>query len=186
MRGTATSLIHVLKHRVRSRLAQVLANAHLLPYKFGIDPFQDIKRKLSRQNIETIFDVGANKGKTVLAFRTRYPSATIHCFEPNSELSGILSGLQAKLDVHILAISSKTGESGFDRSKATSDPFSLTDDMSGEIVRLETIDNFCLTISVGHIDFLKIDTEGHDLEVLRGAVRMLAGGESILYRPKFQ
>jgi FkbM family methyltransferase len=175
MRGVAASLIQILKHRVRSRLANVLTGARLLPYKFGIDPLQDIKRQLSRQNIRTIFDVGANTGETALVFRTRYPSATIHCFEPNSELSEILNGWQAELDVHTVALSSKSGEAGFDRSKATSELFSLTDDMSGEIVRLETIDNFCLTKSVGHIDYLKIDTEGHDLEVLRGAAKMLAG-----------
>jgi FkbM family methyltransferase len=174
MRGVVGSLIQFLKHRVRSTLVDVLTSARLLPYKFGIDPFQDIKRQLGRQSIRTIFDVGANKGETALVFRAVYPSATIHCFEPNSELSGILNASLAELDVHTVALSSKIGEAGFDRSKATSDLFSLTDELSGEIVRLETIDNFCLTNLVGHIDYLKIDTEGHDLEVLRGAAKMLA------------
>jgi hypothetical protein len=42
--------------------------------------------------------------------------------------------------------------------------------------RKETLDAFCAAGGVDAIDLLKIDTEGHDLSVLRGASGMLAGG----------
>jgi hypothetical protein len=40
-------------------------------------------------------------------------------------------------------------------------------------VALETLDGFASRHGVEHIDLLKIDTEGHDLEVLKGAAGML-------------
>jgi hypothetical protein len=41
-------------------------------------------------------------------------------------------------------------------------------------VPITTIDQFCADNSIETIDFLKIDTEGHDLEVIKGASRILA------------
>jgi hypothetical protein len=43
-----------------------------------------------------------------------------------------------------------------------------------EDVERETVDEFCSDRGIDHIDFLKIDTEGHDLEVLRGSERLLS------------
>ena len=44
---------------------------------------------------------------------------------------------------------------------------------SFEDITLMTIDDFCLRQGIERIDLLKTDTEGFDLEVLRGASRML-------------
>ena len=40
----------------------------------------------------------------------------------------------------------------------------------------ETLDGFCQARGVAQIDVLKVDAEGHDLAVLQGAERLLAGG----------
>jgi FkbM family methyltransferase len=155
-------------------VVDVLTNFKVIPYRRGTDEFRDLRRLLPHQRIDMIFDVGANVGDTALAFRSHFPSATIHCFEPNSELAPHLKGLNANLNVHSVAFSSRIGESGFNKSGAATDLYSLTDDISGEIVALDTIDNFCKSRSIDHIHYLKIDTEGHDLEVLKGANSMLA------------
>jgi FkbM family methyltransferase len=158
---------------LRSVVTDVLTNLKVIPYRRGMDEFRDIHRLLPHERIDMIFDVGANVGDTALAFRRNFPSATIHCFEPNSELAPHLNGLNANLNVHSVALSSRAGESGFNKSGAGSDVYSLTDDKSGEIVALDTVDDFCKSRSIDHIHYLKIDTEGHDLEVLKGASSML-------------
>lgn len=152
----------------------ILTDLKIIPYRHGMDEFRDIRRRLPHERIDIIFDVGANVGDTSLAFRRHFPSATIYCFEPNSELAPRLRGLNANLDVHSVALSSRIGETGFDKSGASSDLYSLTDDKSEEIVALDTVDNFCKSRSIDHVHYLKIDTEGHDLEVLKGANSMLA------------
>jgi len=42
-----------------------------------------------------------------------------------------------------------------------------------ERVFIDTIDNYCIKKNINEIDFLKIDTEGHELEVLKGAINLL-------------
>ena len=43
-----------------------------------------------------------------------------------------------------------------------------------ECVQIRRLDEFCAVNGVDHIDYLKIDTEGADLDVLKGAEPMLA------------
>jgi hypothetical protein len=39
-------------------------------------------------------------------------------------------------------------------------------------VPMQTIDQFCLDHGIGQVDILKSDTQGYDLEVLKGACQM--------------
>jgi len=43
-----------------------------------------------------------------------------------------------------------------------------------ESVDLTTLDDYCDVNGVERINYLKIDTEGHDLEVLKGSVNMIS------------
>lgn len=47
-----------------------------------------------------------------------------------------------------------------------------------EVVRVELLNSYCQRAEIQAIDFLKIDVEGHELEVLKGAADMLAKGGS--------
>lgn len=42
-------------------------------------------------------------------------------------------------------------------------------DVRDETILVDTIDNYCRTTTFRHIDLLKIDTEGYELDVLEGA-----------------
>ena len=44
---------------------------------------------------------------------------------------------------------------------------------SFEQVELISIDDYCHTSNISHVSLLKIDAEGHDIEVIKGATRML-------------
>ncbi|NND34057.1 MAG: FkbM family methyltransferase [Saprospiraceae bacterium] len=48
-----------------------------------------------------------------------------------------------------------------------------TTSQNHEFIHLSTIDKYCQEHKISQIDFLKIDTEGHDLFVLRGASEMI-------------
>ena len=45
--------------------------------------------------------------------------------------------------------------------------------MKRETIFIDTIDIYCAEQNINRIDFLKIDVEGHEFEVLRGASKML-------------
>lgn len=50
-----------------------------------------------------------------------------------------------------------------------------------EIVHIDTVDNFCSQNNIIHIDLLKIDVEGHELDVLYGASKMLNNTDIVLF-----
>ena len=168
-------LLNVLRS-VRFKAAETMIDARILPYIFGVNELRDIRRKLPKLRIVTIFDVGANEGHAAAQFRRAYPSAKIHCFEPNPDLAPVLRRLGPGVEVHSIALSSSIGVAGFDRSLDTTQQFSITDDISGETVPVHTIDAFCQQRRIMDIGFLKIDTEGKDLDVLKGASNMLREG----------
>ena len=153
---------------------------------FGVDLSQDIARVLPNVRIDTIFDIGANLGQSAIACLQEFPGAHIHSFEPVSDtyrqLQANVAG-HARVTCYQLAFGS-TNRKGEMVLEGTSDLFFLRDrskerplnsDIPTESVDIVTLDEFCRTTGIERISFLKIDTEGGDLEVLKGAVHMLAG-----------
>jgi hypothetical protein len=54
-------------------------------YKFGIDPFVDVKRLAALRGLpmDCIFDVGANDGDTALRLFEIFPETHVTSFEPH-------------------------------------------------------------------------------------------------------
>ena len=52
-------------------------------------------------------------------------------------------------------------------------PFKKIEDFSEIKVQTRTLDNFCYEKNINNIDVLKIDTEGNELNVLKGAKKLL-------------
>lgn len=132
-----------------------------------------------------LFDVGANIGEwtlraTALAAAAGRPIRVI-AFEPGSAAREILSRRTtdaANVEVVPVALSDSEGESDFFSDGAASGTSSLNP-VSGaqrERVRLATLDGFMRENGIERVDILKIDTEGFDLNVLRGAERALTEG----------
>jgi FkbM family methyltransferase len=148
----------------------------------GADIFADIANDLPRLRVQTIFDVGANLGQSAAEYLRAYPHADIHCFEPVADTAAKLAArFGNRVRVHRIALSSSDGE-GKMSLEGSSDTFRLVGatsaDDSGETeaVPVQTLDSFCRAQAIDHISYLKIDTEGADLEVLRGASGMLKAG----------
>lgn len=137
-----------------------------------------------------VFDVGANKGDYVaLVLEAAAGRRTIvHAFEPDPLVAGELRARYPGLDTLTVVSKGLSDHSGpFELTRYarnTLSSFHMDDDMPGsvrrdlarETVRIEltTVDEHCAAHGVEHIDVLKVDTEGHDLFVLKGAQRMLA------------
>lgn len=55
--------------------------------------------------------------------------------------------------------------------------FGLKPQSIEETVRLRTLDSYCQELGIQVVDYLKIDVEGHELEVLKGSKQLLEQGE---------
>jgi FkbM family methyltransferase len=133
-----------------------------------------------------IFDVGANRGDYSKLLLTAFPKAKLMCFEPNPRTFELLSrnlGNSASLFQNGFGKQSGTLELHFDAKDqtsvmATSNPeilrnISKVTETEKVQIKVETLDEFCTAQKIGHIDFLKVDTEGFELDILRGAKKML-------------
>jgi FkbM family methyltransferase len=153
--------------------------------KCGIDVFNDINLRCPSYNPKVIFDVGANSGQSVLHCIKNYSKLNVHCFEPvksNYEmLVRATKGIRG-IHCHQIALSDKCGESEMIIGKtATTSSFLKNNDsiveslrqIKTEMVCVNTIENFMVENAIERVGYLKIDTEGNDLNVLKGAQRCL-------------
>ncbi len=132
-----------------------------------------------------VFDVGANVGDWTCAILEQAKDLAdleVHAFEPctgtyDMLLSRIsaLSGPAKVIPVR-KACSSSPGTGALHIVGIGMGTNSLTCAEQAAIVEqveLISIDDYCSTSGIDHVSLLKIDAEGHDLQVIRGATRML-------------
>ncbi len=133
-----------------------------------------------------IFDVGANKGQfaALVSSQSQKRSFLLHCFEPASRAFEDLTrncGERHNIRLNHFALGAESGnrELYFDSPGSELASFTRRDlshvglKMSGsETVRIETLDCYCLSGDISQIDLLKLDVEGHELDVLHGGLRM--------------
>lgn len=143
-------------------------------------------------NAPLCFDIGANKGQTIELLRSIYKQPVIHAFEPASTTFAALKNQAPGTSVylHQLAFGEQVGVAEFrnyQQSELSSflpmnpdkaeNLFAEEAVVSIESVRVDTLDNFCTTHHIDHIDLLKIDTQGFELPVLRGGANLLGQGK---------
>jgi FkbM family methyltransferase len=142
--------------------------------------FRDIARSLPGWQPSVIFDVGANIGQTSTRLATWFPDARIHAFEPVAasfaKLSATAEGF-ANLSAHQVALSCADGQarvSAIGTSTANRLlPRGGAHGDSGEAIRTSTGATMAAALGVDAVSFLKIDTEGHDLDVVLGFAPLL-------------
>ncbi|MBB5690821.1 FkbM family methyltransferase [Roseomonas alkaliterrae] len=129
-----------------------------------------------------IFDIGANVGQTHAQARFVYPKATIHSFEPVTATFEKLAEALAPYPhsfAHRLAFAARPGRAlmqarpgGVMNRILDAPPANKA--IPTEEVEVVTGETFCARHSIAEIGILKVDTEGHDLDVLVGFRDMLA------------
>ncbi len=144
-----------------------------------------------------LFDVGGHVGEWSAAMLTLCPNAQIHAFEPSEQHRSLFSR-HHKDNTNVRLVASALGASTHQatlyRDKNVSGLASLTkrqlDHMDihmtiEETVSVTSIDGYCAENEVGHIDVLKIDVEGHELDVLKGAIGKFASKDISIVQFEF-
>ncbi len=160
------------------------------------DPYVDLGHLVETER-PLIVDGGANRGDTVARLREQFPHGAMHAFEP---IPALASGIRrryptdAHLTVHAAALSSEEGPLRFevcDRDVMSSMlPASATTQRyqgAGAAIS-HTVDTLKRRLDRAFaetIDVLKLDIQGHELEALRGAGRLLADIQVVLTEVEF-
>lgn len=142
---------------------------------YGPDVTNYIVSRLPKKGV--FLDVGGNIGLVSFGVAVQRPDVTIHAFEPSPvnvaawhrhrELNNV-----AAAHLEEVGLSDHDGEASF---VVPSDSGSGMLHDGGDItVPLTTLDGYCLRNGIDHIDVLKIDVQGLEPAVLRGAERMLS------------
>lgn len=131
-----------------------------------------------------VWEVGSRDGRDGVELAERiyegektwfWTNAKVVCLEPNPMQADIIRAEYPEVEVHELAASNVTGEAPFmvyhgDEGAVGSSSLNLRwkeDDLKGHkiTVKIERLENL---IGDERIDIMKIDVEGHSVEVLQG------------------
>lgn len=164
----------ILKKAFRTRLFQSCPR--------GLDLAHNLARFLPGWKCGVIFDVGANVGQSAREFASRFTYSEMHCFEPFPATFEELRKNTAdvpRIHLHPYALSSTNGHLRVPVG-ACSTNNSITSAANAEnpgtnTVEIETrtLTDVFLSMNLSSVSFMKIDTEGHDLEVLQGGEKIL-------------
>lgn len=120
------------------------------------------------------FDVGANRGEWSRTVLDEVPGARLYAFEPVPQTCRNLEReLAGGAVVTQVALSDEAGTASIRYCERASDVASmetLADDGTGDVLEIDRLrgEQFCEANGIDRVFFLKVDTEGHDLKVLRG------------------
>lgn len=157
----------------------------ILPRENHAQEFAAFKKLIKPGN--TVFDVGANIGlHSVFMSRLVGPQGSVHVFEPVPDtFAELKETLKLNKLTNVTTINAAlydqegTGTINvFDQqyhewSTFGSPSFDGVTPKTTVEVRLNTLDAYCEKNNIDHIDFLKIDVEGFEKQVISGALTML-------------
>ncbi|WP_245943460.1 FkbM family methyltransferase [Algoriphagus aquaeductus] len=136
--------------------------------------------------IRTVVDVGANVGKFSSSFYRYFPKAQFFCIEPFTQTFHVLQKEMPHSNFNLFKVA--FGEKS-DLVKVEVNQIGQSDTNSlrnlslqengkaTEIIEVITLDDFMSQNQLMQVDFLKIDTEGYDLQVLKGGSHNLNAGK---------
>lgn len=144
-----------------------------------------VERQLPLLDPLVVIDVGANVGDYARAVLTS-TSAQVHCFEPQPAVAEVLRSNLAHFGERAVVVASGVGSEvgrlalhyNPDSSELASfseevNKIGYVDNAQSVEVPVTTLDEYVVRAALQRVDFIKIDTEGYEREVLLGAERLI-------------
>jgi FkbM family methyltransferase len=129
----------------------------------------------------TCIDVGANNGAFALRLAKKVGElGVVHALEPDPDILARLetncrlNGFESFVKCHALAVSNANGSVPFygsDHNHSGWGSLAKFEDIAAgsRAVKTVTLDSFLAAQRIGRVDFLKVDVEAHEPELLEGA-----------------
>jgi FkbM family methyltransferase len=174
----------------------------------------EVQRQLIRRESPMIFDIGANIGIVTQQYRSLFPFAIIHSFEPFADSYLSMErrcSRDGNIIPHQIAVCENTSKHTLYSNRLAATNSLLRRDAQSDVlwgqglldtnilvdVESTTIDCFCAENHIRSIDILKMDIQGAEARALQGAEEMLSRqaisliyleiiiGETYIDQPKF-
>lgn len=173
--------------RIQKLWAGITNNSYRRALKFGVGATIEHSAALSRFNFNVVIDVGANRGQFATFARSTFPNARIISFEPLKEPADQFA-LLFEGDKMVRLVRSAVGATTSDMiihvtehndSSSLLEVGELQNTMFGSVaietrtIPCATLDKFIMSDDISTNSLLKIDTQGYELEVLRGSIGIL-------------
>ena len=137
--------------------------------------FEDITPHLMKTSSPLVFDVGANRGQSIVRYKALFPGSTIHCFEPNGDEIGRLKEIYqndktivlnevavgAQSEVKNFFLNANSAHSSFNKLtkdtewlKKRSKQLNIKQEsytVASTDVNVVTLDNYCAENKIKHI-----------------------------------
>lgn len=181
--GRRTTLYagYTLVHRRRNSLVERVARNG----QYERAELDAIVGALNASTARTLVDVGANIGLISLAVLAAVPDGRVFAFEPGPEQYRLLAetvernGLGSRLELSPLALSDAAGEAAFavHSSRHAAGDGLVDTGRAGRTrtvtVQTDTLDAWWERKGRPTVDVVKLDTEGSELLILRGAASLV-------------
>lgn len=176
--------VKIGKHKI------LIPLSHELPYSLDVNPLYDralprICLELSKKGFNPkIIDVGANIGDTVALIREK-ANAEFLCIDGNEEFFPLLKqntqryGKNVILEKTYLGSKKQVIKAKINETKGTA---RLIKNESGKTIKITTLDNLTKKhLKFKTSDLIKIDTDGFEQTILKGAKETLNQGRPLLF-----
>lgn len=148
-------------------------------------------------SVNVIYDIGANEAVWTQLARAVIPAATIHAFEALPKYQKVYkkntSGLH-NVTLHEVALGAQDGLKEMNVAGHASSFLqigSLIKEMHGqekegtELVPMATLDQYVIKNQLPWPDLIKLDVEGYELEVLKGAIQCMTECKGLILEVSF-
>lgn len=181
-----------MKKNIKKGIKKLLGKFGISPYVYFTykynKPFE-IKRKIFNEDEIVIFDIGAYDGRSAIEYLKEFPKSKIYSFEPTKKSFEKLNknfGIHSNITIFNTAFSNFKGETDFhinssgltnsllklSNTRINNEVYNLKEETI-EKVAVTTLDSFTAEMNIDNINILKIDVQGAELSVLKGAENLL-------------
>lgn len=126
-----------------------------------------LKNKVT--SFDFTIDIGANIGNHAFFFKNICGSKRVVCFEPLQQNIDLLKENCPNCEIYSYALSDEEKEGFLSNIDVNGNSGVATISSNGVSIELKTLDSF----NFKNVTFIKIDVEGYELKVLKGALKTI-------------